>query len=328
MRDRGAYPYHGKLSAVLRRFHLTKGVQIQLKSNSNETAKVGNHRTSDGFKRARNGYNQAEVDNYIRELDTLRQQDGRNSDALKKEVNALKERLDETNSIIRSLEGEISRLHNMPVPVVPQATADRVSKMLSVAIEEAATMEKQAREEAANLIAEAHADAEAIRLRHKELIVEVSARQSSLEKEYEQVIAQARIEAKQIVGQAVRESEELHANAVTHRENIEKDLDDEVRKVRADAQLEASRRLAIADEQIRNRSDKIDRSLDEVKAHRIVILEQLVNIHSKLEDMPSILELAYSERDSNPVTISTMTSSQLAEQKEIESPAIEIVDAE
>lgn len=306
-----------------------------MKSNSNETARVGSHRTSDGFKRARNGYNQAEVDNYIRELEARLQKDNRNSDALKAENNKIREdvdvltgRLDEANSIIRSLEGELSTLRNMPVPVVPQATADRVSKMLSVAIEEAAAMEKQAREEAANLIAEAHADAEAIRLRHKELIAEVSARQSSLEKEYEQVIAQARIEAKQIVGQAVRESEELRADAATYRENIEKDLDEEVRKVRADAQMEASRRLALADEQIRNRSDKIDRSLDEVKAHRIVILEQLVSIHTKLEDMPSILELAYAERDSSPVTISTMTSGQLVEQKEIESSTTEIIDVE
>ncbi|WP_079610759.1 DivIVA domain-containing protein [Mycobacteroides abscessus] len=299
-----------------------------MKSNGNETVRVGSHRISSDFSRARNGYNQAEVDNYIRELDALRKQDGRNGDLLKEEISALKGRLEEANSIIRSLEGELSTLRNTPAPVVPQATADRVSKMLSVAIEEAAAMEKQAREEAANLITGAHADAEAIRLRHKELIAEVSARQSSLEKEYEQVIAQARLEAKQIVEQAVRESDELRARAVAYRENIEKDLDAEARKVRADAQAEASRRLAIADEQMRSKSDKIDRSLDEVKAHRIVILEQLVNIHAKLEEMPSILESAYAERDSNPVTISTVTSGQLAEQKEVEDSPMEIVNSD
>lgn len=79
---------------------------------------------------------------------------------------------------------------------------------------------------------------------------------------------------------------------------------------------------------MRSKSDKIDRSLDEVKAHRIVILEQLVNIHAKLEEMPSILESAYAERDSNPVTISTVTSGQLAEQKEVEDSPMEIVNSD
>lgn len=261
------------------------------------------------FTRARNGYNPTEVDGRIRQLIDACNENVHAVRALKKENESIRRSLDEANSMIASLDREISSVRK--TSTVPQATTDKMAKMLRVAIDEAARMENEARAESAEIVAAAHADAEMLRTRHQDMLAEASARQEALEMECTETLGRARNEAERIIAQAVSEADKLRMAAVAHREKAEAELNEEVRNIRAEAQAEAARHLANADEKIRHRTAGIDRSVDNLRIQRIEILEQLGKIYSRLEDIPSALEAARLDRDHNPITV-TMISPALA----------------
>lgn len=257
------------------------------------------------FTRARNGYNPTEVNERIKQLVDMHNESAHTARALKKENEAVKRSLSEANSMVASLDREVSALKN--APTVPQATTDKMAKMLRVAIDEAARMENEARAESAEIIAAAHADAEMLRARHHDMLAEASAQQATLEAECAEMLDRARVEAERVIAEAINESDQLRMAAIVHREKAEAELSEEIKNIRAEAHAEAARHLAGADQKIRHRTADIDRTLDNLKTQKIEILEQLVKIYGRLEGMPSALESAYQDRDNNPVTV-TMIS--------------------
>lgn len=261
------------------------------------------------FTRARNGYNPTEVNERIKQLVNMRDESVHTARALKKENEAVKRSLGEANSLVASLDRELSTLKN--APTVPQATTDKMAKMLRVAIDEAARMENEARAESAEIIAAAHADAEMLRARHHDMLAEASTRQTTIEAECAEMLDRARVEAERVIAEAINESDQLRMAATVHREKAEAELSEEIQNIRAEAHAEAARHLASADQKIRQRTAGIDRSLDHLRTQKIEILEQLVKIYGRLEDMPAALESAYQDRDNNPVTV-TMLSPTLA----------------
>jgi chromosome segregation ATPase len=187
------------------------------------------------------------------------------------EVESLKAQLAESTKEAASLRGELADLtDNSPTP---HAMADRMSKMLQIAVDEAAEMHAEAEATAGELIATTKTETEAARRKQKEMLAGMAAQQSALDAECEQTrkeleaeLAKMRVEAESAIADA-------RQNAQQQRETL---LDD--------AQNEANRYL-----------DQVQRAVDEANQQRTSILEQMMSLCRGLEAIPTTFDEEYQE---------------------------------
>ncbi|KBA54590.1 DivIVA family protein [Mycobacterium tuberculosis M1545] len=121
--------------------------------------------------------------------------------------------------------------------------------------------------------------------------------------EAEQLVAQAtaEVERMRVIDARRREKaeQELDAEIIRLRTDAQFQIDDQLQATQqecekrlGEAKIEADRRLHVADEQIEHGLSEARRTLEEISQRRVGILEQLARIHAQLENIPALLESA------------------------------------
>jgi cell division septum initiation protein DivIVA len=210
------------------------------------------------FTRIFRGYDPAAVDAHI-EMLTTRQR------LVLDDVESLRARLKDLDDEAAALRKEVAVLTDTSPS--PHAVQQRMAKMLRSAVDEVAEMQAEAKAEAEALIANAAAEAEAAKQKHKELLAEMAAQREALEAEYQEA---------------------------------RKKLDAEMAGIRADAQEEREQLIADAKQEAAHHREQSRRAVNEATQQRVKVLEQLVGVYRDLEAVPAALESAYQELKNPP----------------------------
>jgi cell division septum initiation protein DivIVA len=210
------------------------------------------------FSRTIWGYNASAVDAHI-ELMTTKQQ------LVLDDVESLRARLKDLEDESAALRNEIALLTE--TSSAPHAVQERMAQMLRRAVDEAAEIQAEARAEAEALIAGAETEAQAAQQKHKELLAEMDAQLKAREAEY------------------ARAKETLNA---------------ELDRMRSDAERERERLLANATKEAAEYRDQVRREVAEASQQRIKVLEELMGVYRDLEAVPAALESAYQEAKNPP----------------------------
>lgn len=88
-------------------------------------------------------------------------------------------------------------------------------------------------------------------------------------------------------------------------------------KLLNDARDEATRRLNDAKEEATRRLEQARRATEEMGQQRIGILEQLMAVHRKLENLPGALQSAYQQMDNPPTPLRAFQSKGAVEKKAV-----------
>ncbi|OBI84661.1 cell division protein DivIVA [Mycobacterium asiaticum] len=190
---------------------------------------------------------------------------------LRDDVENLRARLRESGDEVAALRKEVAQLTETSSS--PHAVQQRMAKMLRSAVDEVSQMQAEARAEAEELIAAAEAEADAERRRHEEQVAEMVAQQKAMQAENEEArkkldeeMADLRAETRAAVDEAWR-----------------------------NAQQERDQLLADAKQQADFEREQAQRAVDEARAQRIRILEQLMAVYRDLDAVPAALEKAYAD---------------------------------
>lgn len=210
------------------------------------------------------GYEPGAVDAHIETLIAKQQ-------LLRDDVENLRARLRESGDEVAALRKEVAQLTETSSS--PHAVQQRMAKMLRRAVDEVSQMQAEARAEAEELIAAAEAEADAERRRHEEQVAEMVAQQKAMRAENEEArkkldeeMADLRAETRAAVDEAWR-----------------------------NAQRERDQLLADAKQQADFEREQAQRAVDEARAQRIRILEQLMAVYRDLDAVPAALERAYAD---------------------------------
>jgi chromosome segregation ATPase len=176
------------------------------------------------------------------------------------EVETLKARLDESTKEVASLRDEIADLNDNSSP---HAMADRMSKILQAAVDEATEMHAEAEAKAEALIATTVAEAETARRKQEEMLADIAAQQSALDAECEQTKKELDVELAAMRAEAESAADEARQDAQRQRE-----------KLLLDAKNEAHRYL-----------DQVQRAVG----------EQVTSLSHALEAIPTALDKAHQE---------------------------------
>jgi cell division septum initiation protein DivIVA len=210
------------------------------------------------FTRMFRGYDPAAVDAHIEMLTTKQR-------LVLGDVESLRARLKDLDDEAAALRKEVAVLTDTSPS--PHAVQQRMAKMLRSAVDEVAEMQAEAKAEAEALIANAAAEAEAAKQKHKELLAEMAAQREALEAEYQEA---------------------------------RKKLDAEMAGIRADAQEEREQLIADAKQEAAHHREQSRRAVNEATQQRVKVLEQLVGVYRDLEAVPAALESAYQELKNPP----------------------------
>jgi DNA repair exonuclease SbcCD ATPase subunit len=187
------------------------------------------------------------------------------------EVASLKARLEESTKEAASLRGELADLaDNSPTP---HAMADRMSKMLQIAVDEAAEMHAEAEAKAGELIATTKTETEAARRKQKEMLAGMAAQQSAVDAECEQT------------------RKELEAELAKMRAEAESAIAD----ARQDAQQQREKLLDDAKNEADRYHDQVQRAVEEANRQRTSILEQMMSLCRGLEAIPTTFDDEHQE---------------------------------
>ncbi|OBJ06426.1 cell division protein DivIVA [Mycobacterium sp. 1465703.0] len=218
------------------------------------------------FSRKFMGYDSAAVDAHV-EMLTAKQQ------LLLDDVESLRARLQESADQTAALRKEVAVLTDTSPS--PHAVQQRMSKMLSRAVDEVAEMQAEARAEADALIAAAEAEAEAAERKRDEVLADMAAQQKALEAEYEET------------------KEKLDAELAEMRAETQSAIEE----ARREAEQECEQLLGDAKQGADHYREKARRAVEDAAAQRIKILEQLMTVYRELGDVPKALEAAYAEQN-------------------------------
>jgi cell division septum initiation protein DivIVA len=221
------------------------------------------------FSRTLGGYKPAAVDAYIEMLTTKQQ-------LLLDDVESLRARLKDLDDESAGLRKEVTLLTDTSPS--PHAVQQRMAKMLRQAVDEVSEMQAEARTEAAALIADAQAEADAEQQKHKELLADLGAQLNARQAEYDEAKAKVAAELDRMTAENQSAIEEALQDAQQEREQL-----------LADAKLEAD-----------HYREQARRAVDEAGQQRIEILEQLMGVYRDLEGVPATLETAYQELKNPP----------------------------
>jgi cell division septum initiation protein DivIVA len=210
------------------------------------------------------GYEPAAVDAHIDMLATKQQ-------LLLDDVESLRARLTGLEDEAAALRNEVDLLTETSPS--PRAVQQRMAKMLRSAVDDISEMQDEAKAEAAALIAEAKAGAEAEQQKQLGLLADLGEQVKTRETEYE--------EAKKKLG---AELDRMSAETQSAIAEAWQDAEEERAQLIADAKLEAA-----------HHRDQARRAVDEASQQRIEILEQLMGVYRDLEGVPATLESAYQE---------------------------------
>lgn len=210
------------------------------------------------FTRAIWGYNAAAVDAHLEMLTTKQR-------LVLDDVESLRARLKDLQDESAALRQQVGVLTE--TSPTPHAVQQRMAKMLRQAVDDAAEIQAEARAEAEALIADAEAQTAGAQQKQRELIAETAARQKAFEAD--------------------------HAES-------KKKLDAELADRRAEAEREREQLLADAKQEAARHRDQVRREVDEANQQRIKVLEQLMGVYRDLEAVPAALESAYQEAKNPP----------------------------
>jgi cell division septum initiation protein DivIVA len=216
------------------------------------------------FSRTLAGYKPAAVDAYIEMLTTKQR-------LLLDDVESLRARLKDLDDESAGLRKEVTLLTDTSPS--PHAVQQRMAKMLRQAVDEVSEMQAEARTEAAALIADAQAEADAEQQKHKELLADLGAQLNARQAEYDEAKAKVAAELDRMTAENQSAIEEALRDAQQEREQL-----------LADAKLEAD-----------HYREQARQAVDEAGRQRIEILEQLMGVYRDLESVPATLESAYHE---------------------------------
>lgn len=247
------------------------------------------------FQRTRSGYDPVAVNHYIAELVLRQQAQHCEIETLKAEIASLKDEnaaLKDTSPSAQAVTAKMLRL-----------AVDEVFQMQSEARAEAATLVSAARDEAEavrtqkrEMLADMNARQRALESEHADVM-------RRAREEAEQLVAQAtaEVERMRVIDARRREKaeQELDAEIIRLRTDAQFQIDDQLQATQqecekrlGEAKIEADRRLHVADEQIEHGLSEARRTLEEISQWRVGILEQLARIHAQLENIPALLESA------------------------------------
>ncbi|WP_169040434.1 hypothetical protein, partial [Mycobacterium tuberculosis] len=164
--------------------------------------------------------------------------------------------------------------------------------LVSAARDEAEAVRTQKRE----MLADMNARQRALESEHADVM-------RRAREEAEQLVAQAtaEVERMRVIDARRREKaeQELDAEIIRLRTDAQFQIDDQLQATQqecekrlGEAKIEADRRLHVADEQIEHGLSEARRTLEEISQRRVGILEQLARIHAQLENIPALLESA------------------------------------
>ncbi|KCD38785.1 DivIVA family protein [Mycobacterium tuberculosis TKK_03_0026] len=250
------------------------------------------------FQRTRSGYDPVAVNHYIAELVLRQQAQHCEIETLKAEIASLKDEnaaLKDTSPSAQAVTDRMAKMLRLAV--------DEVFQMQSEARAEAATLVSAARDEAEavrtqkrEMLADMNARQRALESEHADVM-------RRAREEAEQLVAQAtaEVERMRVIDARRREKaeQELDAEIIRLRTDAQFQIDDQLQATQqecekrlGEAKIEADRRLHVADEQIEHGLSEARRTLEETSQRRVGILEQLARIHAQLENIPALLESA------------------------------------
>jgi len=268
------------------------------------------------FDVARRGYDRRQVDEHLDRLDADLRILAADRDAAVARAAELAKQLEDRRNQLAGKEQEIARLASAPSSM--EGMSERVQRMLRLAQDEADEIRAQSETEAAELMARAEADGNALRERYQKLITEVEDRRAEMEREHSSIMDQARAEATRLVADATDRAKQLEETSSARRQQAEQDFEIAMSARRAEAlQLlaeqeatskaeaerrvqsataEANRRLTNANETAQRRLAEAHAEVDELRALRAKIASQLRQVRSMLAEAAGALEPVMDER--------------------------------
>jgi cell division septum initiation protein DivIVA len=216
------------------------------------------------FSSALRGYDRLQVDNYVAWAEH--------------ELRACRRALTEVVKRLGEREAELQRAQRIaaqsPSGRELSEVSDRVATILQLAAEEADAAWAAARAEAADIVAQAHIEADLIKRRAQQLEARVAARLEDAERLHAQAVAavdRSRVEAEQFLQQAAAERERLNAQAARDRaaaaaaaaEQLAAE-EERSHRAREAAQAEAAAQLAEAQQQLESLLTQQERVRDDL----------------------------------------------------------------
>lgn len=257
------------------------------------------------FQRTRSGYDPVAVNHYIAELVLRQQAQHCEIETLKAEIASLKDEnaaLKDTSPSAQAVTDRMAKMLRLAVDEVFQMQSEARAEAATL-VAEAATLVSAARDEAEavrtqkrEMLADMNARQRALESEHADVM-------RRAREEAEQLVAQAtaEVERMRVIDARRREKaeQELDAEIIRLRTDAQFQIDDQLQATQqecekrlGEAKIEADRRLHVADEQIEHGLSEARRTLEEISQRRVGILEQLARIHAQLENIPALLESA------------------------------------
>lgn len=202
------------------------------------------------FSSALRGYDRLQVDNYVAwaEHEML---------ASRRAITELVKRLGEREAELQRTQGTLAQ---SPQSRELMEVSDRVAEILRLAAEEADAARAAALDEAADIVAQAHAEADLIKRRAQQLEAQAAARveeANRLHAQAEATVNRSRVEAEKILQHATAEQERLDAQAERARARAAAETaerlaaeEERSRRTREAAEAEAAARVADARQQL------------------------------------------------------------------------------
>jgi chromosome segregation ATPase len=256
------------------------------------------------FDIVRRGYDRAQVDYRIEELQAYLRITTADSDAGAAQAAELTRQLEATRQELDEARGELQRLSAPPDTV--EGLSARLKRMLRMAQDEAVEITARAEAAAAERMAEAERDAGGLRTRYEEMISETKRRRTEMEAEHQRVLAEAHRQAEEILVRARAQAEELQVEVAARCKQAEEDFEITMSARRREATqamteeretstAEAQRRIAEATEAARRVVTEADhdavtmveqatRRVDQLRTVRHQVAEQLRTVHSMLDN--------------------------------------------
>lgn len=255
------------------------------------------------FDIVRRGYDRAQVDYRVEELQACLRITTADSEAAAAQAAELTRQLEAVRQELDEARREVQRLGAPPDTV--EGLSERLKRMLRLAQNEAAEIIARAEKDAVTRRATAEQEASGLRTRYEEMISETKRRRSEMETEHQQVLTEARQQATELVTEARRKAGDLGTAAAAQRKQVEEDFEITMSARRTEAmralteqeqtsKVEAQRRVAEATEAARRVVTEADRNavalvdeatrrVDQLRMVRGQIAEQLQSVQSMLD---------------------------------------------
>ena len=219
------------------------------------------------------GYNRAQVQRYVHNVDKELQRRSADRDAAASHAEKLARHLQALHSDNNDLRATIDRISRDPIK--PDALQERSRRMIELTREEAAEITAQARAAAEQTRSTAEEAANRLRGRYERSLGELATRREEMEKEHRDLMQRTHAQVETMTQQAEQHRQHLDQEAARERREIETQFE----KAMAVRRAEATRIIADAERQVGTLHEVRTRLTTELHTCRELLADALPLLH-------------------------------------------------